>query len=138
MFSTQLSRRTIGQHSAYDSTKSRTFRNQTGSTFLITYGDGSGAAGIVGIDTVDIGGATVTEQAIEMATAISQSFIQDANNDGLVGLAFGRLNTGKRVPGSDLGAIHLTCPSSQTSKGQDFLRELDAEPGHARFHCRPN
>lgn len=66
-----------------------------GATFLVTYGDGSGAAGIVGTDTVDIGGATVTKQAVEVATAVSQSFAQDMNTDGLVGLAFGKLNTVK-------------------------------------------
>jgi hypothetical protein len=30
-----------------------------------------------------------------MATAVSQSFVQDTNNDGLVGLAFSTLNTVK-------------------------------------------
>ena len=34
-------------------------------------------------------------QAVEIATSVSQSFQQDTNNDGLVGLAFGTLNTGE-------------------------------------------
>jgi len=65
-----------------------------GATFSVSYGDGSGAAGTVGTDTVDIGGATVTSQAVELATAVSQSFVADASTDGLVGLAFSTLNTG--------------------------------------------
>lgn len=64
-----------------------------GATWSISYGDGSGAAGTVGMDVVNIGGATATRQAVELATAVSQSFAKDTNNDGLVGLAFSQLNT---------------------------------------------
>jgi hypothetical protein len=64
-----------------------------GATWSISYGDGSGAAGTVGLDVVNIGGATATKQAVELATAVSQSFAKDTNNDGLVGLAFSQLNT---------------------------------------------
>lgn len=66
-----------------------------GATWSISYGDGSGAAGTVGTDTVNIGGATATKQAVELATAVSQSFVEDTANDGLVGLAMSSLNTVK-------------------------------------------
>jgi hypothetical protein len=95
VFSTALTKQTIGQHGAFDSTKSTTFKPLTVSTWSISYGDGSGAAGTVGLDTVNIGGATATQQAVELATAVSQSFVRDTNNDGLVGLAFSQLNTVK-------------------------------------------
>ena len=49
----------------------------------------------VGTDTVNIGGATVTNQAIELATAVSASFVSDTQSNGLVGLAFSKLNTVK-------------------------------------------
>lgn len=64
-----------------------------GATFNIAYGDGSGAAGIVGTDTVKIGDATVTTQAVELATAVSSSFVSDADSDGLVGLGFSNINS---------------------------------------------
>jgi hypothetical protein len=95
VFNTQLSETAQTGHQVYDPTKSSTFQFLTGETFSITYGDGSGAKGNVGMDTVDIGGATFTSQAIEMATAVSNSFIQDTNSNGLVGLGFSKLNTVK-------------------------------------------
>lgn len=95
VFNTQLSRAAIAGHTAYDPTKSPTFKMIQGASFSISYGDGSGAAGNVGTDTVSIGGVTVENQAVEMATDVSQSFIQDTANNGLVGLAFSKLNTVK-------------------------------------------
>jgi hypothetical protein len=93
-----LSAQTINQHNAFVPQRSTTFQPMQGATWQISYGDGSGAAGTVGTDTVNIGGATVTKQAVELATAISASFSQDVNNDGLVGLAFSQLNTVQPTP----------------------------------------
>ncbi|TIA48254.1 hypothetical protein D6C77_09976 [Aureobasidium pullulans] len=93
VFSTSLTSAQIGEHSAYNSSKSSTYQELDGYTFSLSYGDGSGAAGIVGTDTVDIGGATVTRQAIELATSVSSAFVSDADSDGLVGLAFSTLNS---------------------------------------------
>lgn len=95
VFNTQLPAQSTAGHTLYDPTKSKSLKMMQGASFSISYGDGSGAAGNVGTDTVNIGGATVTDQAIEMATAVSQSFTQDTNNNGLVGLAFSKLNTVK-------------------------------------------
>lgn len=95
VFNTQLNAQSGQGHTLYDPTKSADFKLLKGASFDISYGDGSGAAGNVGTDTVDIGGATVTGQAIEMATDVSDSFIQDTNSNGLVGLAFSKINTVK-------------------------------------------
>ena len=35
----------------------------------------------------------MTRQAVELATAVSRSFVQDVNSDGLLGLAFSKINT---------------------------------------------
>lgn len=98
VFSTQLPTASQSGHQNYDMTKSKSFQAITGATWSISYGDGSGAAGNVGTDTVNIGGVTVTGQAIEMATAISKSFVTDTQSNGLVGLAFSKLNTVKPAP----------------------------------------
>lgn len=95
VFSTSLSANAQRGHTNFNPTKSTSFKAMTGASFSISYGDGSGAAGTVGTDTVNIGGATVTSQAIELATAVSSSFVQDTNSNGLVGLAFSKLNTVK-------------------------------------------
>ncbi|KAF2799012.1 acid protease [Melanomma pulvis-pyrius CBS 109.77] len=93
MFSTDLPQAAIAGHSAFDASKSTTFKQIEGAQFSISYGDGSGAAGTVGTDVVNIGGVTVENQAVELANAVSRSFVQDTNTDGLVGLAFSKLNT---------------------------------------------
>jgi hypothetical protein len=95
VFNTQLSAKSRAGHQVFDPAKSTTFKMLQGATFSISYGDGSGAAGNVGTDTVDIGGATVTGQAVQLATAVSQSFVADTANNGLLGLAFSKLNTVK-------------------------------------------
>lgn len=95
VFSTMLPAASQKGHTVYDSTKSTTFKAMTGAKFSISYGDGSGATGVVGTDTVDIGGAVVQNQAVELATAVSASFVEDTQSNGLVGLAFSKLNTVK-------------------------------------------
>ncbi|TLD04078.1 hypothetical protein PgNI_11186 [Pyricularia grisea] len=99
VFSTKLTdKKSQAGHVNYDPSKSKTFKQTEGSTFNISYGDGSGAAGIVGTETVEIGGVTVTEQAVELATQVSGSFVKDTANNGLCGLAFSVLNTVRPVP----------------------------------------
>lgn len=93
VFSSQLSSAATTGHVVYNPTKSKTFALMQGASFQISYGDGSGAAGNVGTDVVNVGGAQVQKQAVELATAVSKSFVQDTANNGLLGLAFSKLNT---------------------------------------------
>ncbi|RQM05157.1 hypothetical protein DH86_00003161 [Scytalidium sp. 3C] len=93
VFSTSLPEQDQTGHTVFDTQQSSTFSLLQGARFSISYGDGSDAEGAVGTDTVNIGGATVTSQAVEIATAVSSSFVQDTANSGLVGLAFSKLNT---------------------------------------------
>lgn len=46
-------------------------------------------------DKVVLGGVTATSQAVEAATSVSREFVRDVNTDGLVGLAFSKINTVK-------------------------------------------
>ncbi|KAF3911105.1 Penicillopepsin [Arthrobotrys entomopaga] len=79
-------------HKVYQPNKSSNYQNMAGSTWSIGYADGSQASGTVAYDSVNISGTTVNKQAIEMAKTVSKSFVS-GGNDGLIGLAFGTLNT---------------------------------------------
>ncbi|KAK1981379.1 aspartic peptidase domain-containing protein [Colletotrichum cereale] len=95
VFTSMLDTQSQTGHQLYDPSKSQNAKMLNGQNFSIRYGDGSGAQGVVGTDVVDIGGAVVQEQAVEMATAVSQQFVEDTANNGLLGLAFSKLNTVK-------------------------------------------
>lgn len=97
VWSTLLDKRTLRAGQAqkikvYDPKASSTFKNSIGYTWQIRYGDGSGASGVVGTDTVKIGDISVGNQAVELATKVSSSF-QNQTSSGLLGLAFGNINT---------------------------------------------
>jgi hypothetical protein len=94
VFSNKLPQSSTTGQALFDPAKSPTFRPMHGATFEIVYGDKSHASGIVGTDTVNIGGVEVAEQAVELATKVSGSFVRDFNNDGLIGLGFSLLNRG--------------------------------------------
>ena len=81
-----------GDKNAFDADKSSTFEKDPSKKWKIEYGDGSEASGIVGYDTVTIGGLAIKKQAIELARHVSRQFAQ-GTADGLLGLAFHQINT---------------------------------------------
>ena len=80
-------------HQVFDEEQSNTFEIVDGAEFSIRYGDGSFAEGVVGTDVVDIGGVAVQRQAVQLATRVDDSFVEDTANNGLLGLAFSNINT---------------------------------------------
>lgn len=95
VFSSLLSTSDTAGHQVYDPSRSATAVQKNGYTWSIRYGDGSGAGGDVYTDTVNVGGTSVTGQAVEVATRISGQFRQDVDSDGLLGLSFSSANTGE-------------------------------------------
>jgi len=81
------------KHTLYDPSASSTCQPSTGLWWRITYGDGSIAAGEVHIDTISVGGVTVPNQSVQVATALSDAFTSEDGSDGLLGLAFPNMNT---------------------------------------------
>ncbi|KAJ5819445.1 Peptidase aspartic catalytic [Penicillium riverlandense] len=90
VFSTKLPASEQTGHSIYDPSSATPL---SGYTWNISYSDGSSASGNVFQDTVTVGGVQATSQAVEAAEQVSQRFVSDRNNDGLLGLAFSSINT---------------------------------------------
>lgn len=95
VFSSELPSSQSNGHSIYDPARSNTSKSLPGSTWSITYGDGSSSSGNVYTDTVSISTTKFAPQAVELAQTISDQFQSDTALDGLLGLAFDSLNTVK-------------------------------------------
>lgn len=91
----KASQPTASGHNVYDPSKSSTSKEITGSSWRISYGDGSSASGVVYQDDVKIGDLTCTKQGVEVATRLSSSFLNSQGSDGLLGLAWPKINTAK-------------------------------------------
>ncbi|KAL9589642.1 MAG: hypothetical protein Q9203_001565 [Teloschistes exilis] len=93
VWSTELPKSTnTSGHNVFDPKKSSSFKKTVGSSWKISYGDGSNASGDVGTDKVDVGGLVIQKQSIELAKTLSAQFSSGVG-DGLLGLAYGSINT---------------------------------------------
>ncbi|KAG0140569.1 hypothetical protein CROQUDRAFT_53026 [Cronartium quercuum f. sp. fusiforme G11] len=86
---------TASGHNVYDPAKSSTSKKIHGSSWHISYGDGSSASGVVYEDDIKIGDLTCEKQGVEVADKLSSSFLNSQGSDGLLGLAWPQINTAK-------------------------------------------
>lgn len=93
VFNTQLSAQENQGHTVFDPSESKTFKTMQDGSFDIHYGDKSFATGSVGQESVTIGGANVPNQAIGLPSKVSLQLVKDTRSNGLLGLAFKKLNT---------------------------------------------
>ncbi|KAI8144855.1 rhizopuspepsin 5 precursor [Fennellomyces sp. T-0311] len=77
-------------HAAFDHEASESYK-PSDKTWNIQYGDGSKASGVVGFDTVSMGGLVLQNQAVELAT--SEEKFDNEPIDGIMGLGFKQLCT---------------------------------------------
>ncbi|KAJ0144546.1 Aspartic protease pep1, partial [Colletotrichum tanaceti] len=95
VFSSETPTTQVAGQAIYNISASSSAKTLQGASWSISYGDGSSSRGNVYMDTVTIGGVTVENQAVESANQVSASFSGNKNQSGLVGLAFGNINTVK-------------------------------------------
>lgn len=93
VFSSETSSSSVSGQAIYSPGKSSTASKLDGSSWKISYGDGSSSSGNVYTDLVTIGNLSVQSQAVESATQVSSEFTADSKMSGLVGLAFSSINT---------------------------------------------
>ena len=118
VFSTSLKKEKLdilkeGNHVIFDPRKSRSWRwpsHEWGGAsrplsfrrkqleWDIEYGDGSSASGIVGFDKVEIGELTILQQPVQLAKLVSGRQFSEGSADGILGLAFGHLNSVRPDP----------------------------------------
>lgn len=92
VFSNELGKDTQKGHAIFNPSASSSYKKLDGKTWKISYGDGSSASGDCGSDNVTIGGLTIENQTVELASQLAQQFAQ-GTGDGLLGLAFPQINT---------------------------------------------
>jgi len=95
VFSTSLPAAEEAGHTDFNPSKTtnRNFSYLQGYRWEIQYGDSSTASGTVGLGEVSIGGAVVSNQAVELATSLSESLASDTYINGIVGFAWSDINT---------------------------------------------
>lgn len=158
IFNTQLPQAKTKGHGVYDPHKSKTYKHLKGASWQIQYGDKSTAEGNVGIETVSVGSATVPSQAIELATKISDSFVEDVSSDGIMGLGFmtsnkvrpqqqntffGNIADSLKEPLFTAQLKHATAGSYQFGevdktqfKGTLTMQKVDTSSGWWQFDCQ--
>jgi hypothetical protein len=108
VFSTLLKPASRFQHTIFDPDKSKSWswpKYQWGGSakpfsfrrkdldWQIEYGDGSSASGIVGFDDVEIGDIKISKNPVQLAKFFSGKQFAEGTADGILGLAFGHLNS---------------------------------------------
>ncbi|RYC57510.1 hypothetical protein CHU98_g8699 [Xylaria longipes] len=93
VFSTDTASTYVNGQTLYNPSKSHTSRLMPNATWGILYGDWSTSGGIVYTDIVKVGRLSVASQAVESAQNVSAAFTRRSNVDGLLGLAFGSINS---------------------------------------------
>ena len=113
-------KRDSSSHGIFDPRKSSSAKKANG-TWRISYGDGSSASGDVYTDVVSVAGVSVPHQSVELASKLSESFLQDGGSDGLLGLAWPNINTVEPSPVKtpvenmiDQGLIEQVCSFNTT------------------------
>lgn len=89
-----MSKRIQKGHNVFNPLSSSSFNELTDKTWKTSYGDGSSASRDCGSDDITIGGLTIKNQTVKLASQLDQQLAQ-GKGDGLLGFAFSQINTVK-------------------------------------------
>ncbi|KAI1270073.1 eukaryotic aspartyl protease [Xylariaceae sp. FL1019] len=121
-FSPALPQKDTTHHNVFDPKKSSTAKPLQGKKWKISYGDGSAASGTCYSDVLALGGLKITGQTIETADKLSKTFIS-GTGDGLLGLAFSKINTVTKSGFAD----------PQATPVENMIKEKDIPSSSALF-----
>uniref|UniRef100_A0A7N9D6C2 pepsin A n=1 Tax=Macaca fascicularis TaxID=9541 RepID=A0A7N9D6C2_MACFA len=110
-------------HNLFNPQDSSTYQSTSG-TLSITYGTGS-MTGILGYDTVQVGGISDTNQIFGLSETEPGSFLYYAPFDGILGLAYPSISSSGATPvfdniwdqglvSQDLFSVYLSCNDDQS------------------------
>lgn len=85
-------------HVLYRPRDSRTSEYLRGENWVVKYGDGAGAGGIVYKDRVQLGDTSFDHQAVQAAVEVSFEISSDPFSSGILGMAMSRANTVRPTP----------------------------------------
>ncbi|CAK7233635.1 hypothetical protein SBRCBS47491_008679 [Sporothrix bragantina] len=136
--STELPSSATKDHTAFDPQTSTTFKAMHGYSWKIEYADSSSASSDVGTDAVTIGGLAVSNQAVELAKKMSQSFLT-GSGDGLLGLAWSSINTVSKcfIPKPQKNPMENLVESKILPQGHQFFTSClysDRDAGKDSFY----
>ena len=105
----------LTDNNLYDPSKSKTWSQATDKIFNITYDVGElGASGLVGTETVELGGATITTMLVGAATNMFGRGIIDTVYDGTMGLGWQSGNSIQTIEG-------------QSAPGPTFMQAIQSQ-----------
>lgn len=113
----------------YKPNNSTTSKRLSGESWVIQYGDGSNASGIVYTDRVQIGNTVFATQAIESAINVSDDISDDTFSSGLLGAANSAANTVR----PDRQMTYLDNIKSQLVKPVFTANLKKGKPGNYNF-----
>ena len=129
VFSSDTNEREVSSHSIYRPDESSTSHPLYGETWVVHYGDGSGASGDVYEDVVGLGETSFAHQAVESALEVSSAISSDPFSSGIMGMASSAANMVRPDP----QVTYIQNIQDQLAEALFTANLLKGQPGNYNF-----